>query len=321
MAETPVRPALSVVIEWENVKNSESNRATLMLRTLVHQLDAERARFGGSPELIFVHDAEETTATEILKSVEPEISEFSGTVKTVPVEKLDYYQQKTLGASQSSGDAILFVDSDVIPAPNWLSNLLECYFAENADVVCGTTCITTNSLYSKAFALFWFFPLASDGGARRRTNHFFANNVLFRASVFRAHPFPDSDLVRGTCINLARILGEHQKSIFIEPKAFVDHPPPNGAKHFINRALCQGHDNVLMDERSSLFRAVKRSAGRFVNSSRRIFTRHSEVGMSVVSAPAALCIATAYNVIELAGEVFTLASGPERHLIRENCRV
>ena len=225
MVANLARPALSVVIEWENAKNSASNRAMVMLRSLVQQLDAERMRLGGPTELILVHDAEETTASEILMSVESEMAGFSGLVKTVPVENLDYYQQKTMGASQSRGDAILFVDSDVIPASGWLSNLLNCYFNEKADVVCGTTCISTDSLYAKTFALFWFFPLAQDAGVRRRTNHFFANNVLFRASVFRDLPFPESDLVRGKCIQLARMLGEHQKSIFIEPKGVCGSSP------------------------------------------------------------------------------------------------
>lgn len=321
MAIQVARPALSVVIEWENAKNSASDRASAMLRNLVRQLEAERMRLRGPAELILVHDAEETTASDVLLSVQPELAGFSGTVRTIPVDRLDYYQQKTTGASQASGDAILFVDSDIIPAPGWLSSLLDCYLSEEADVVGGTTCISADSLYSKTFALFWFFPLERDAGARRRTDHFFANNVIFRASVFRDHPFPESNLVRGNCVQLAHVLQEHQKSIFIEPKAYVDHPPPNGIKHFVNRALCQGHDNVILDERRSALRALRRCAWRVVHSTRRILGRRDEVGLSLAATPAALCIAAAYNGIELAGELITLASGPERHLIRNHCRV
>jgi hypothetical protein len=47
------------------------------------------------------------------------------------------------------------------------------------------------------FALFWFFPTEVDYRRRSRapTRHFFANNVMFRATVFRRAMFPDAPLV------------------------------------------------------------------------------------------------------------------------------
>jgi hypothetical protein len=62
-------PALSIVIEWENSRNSKKARAAEMLRRLFGQLRAVDDRFATRPEVILVYDAWDTSAARILAEV------------------------------------------------------------------------------------------------------------------------------------------------------------------------------------------------------------------------------------------------------------
>jgi Glycosyl transferase family 2 len=69
----------------------------------------------------------------------------------------EYYELKTRAASLSKGDPVVFVDSDVIPEPEWLAELLACFDDPVVEVACGSTFIDPESLSGKAFALFCSF--------------------------------------------------------------------------------------------------------------------------------------------------------------------
>lgn len=313
-----VFPSISVVVEWENAKNSELGRARAMLGALAEQVRALSNRFAGPAELILVHDAEEASAAEILAEVRATVGDFPGRVEVLPCHDLDYYQQKNLGAATARNQAILFLDSDIVPEDGWLETLLTCLVEEDADVACGATHLDMGTTFERAFAAFWFFPLPSEVQGRRRSDHFFANNVVFRAETLKAFPFPDVPLVRGKCLVLARTLLSHGKTIFIEPAARVAHPPPNGAWHFVKRALCSGHDNVFLREDKGPGGALRRLKGQLKGAASRIFKHRTEVELSVPGAILSLTIAAGYYVLEFLGDLVTLAWPG---LIRENLRV
>ena len=109
---------------------------------------------------------------------------------------------KNIGAARARGEVIVFLDSDVIPEEGWLASLLQALSNLDVGVVGGNTYIAHEDLNGKAFALFWFFPLREARGGLWRDPHFFANNVAFRAEVFRAHSFPPLGTFRGQCIAL-----------------------------------------------------------------------------------------------------------------------
>jgi glycosyltransferase involved in cell wall biosynthesis len=318
----PAYPSLSVVIEWENTRNSEIARGAEMLRRLFAQLTAIDNRFVSAPEIILVHDADDSSAEKILAGIKAEQPAFRGTVRTYRCDGLDYYDQKNFGACEARGEAILFVDCDVIPENDWLEALLKCYVEAAPDVVAGATYIQGPSLYDRAFALFWFFPTEADYRARSRspTTRFFANNVLFRAGVFRSITFPSAPLARGRCVMLADELIKSGHSILIEPRARTQHPTPNGLKHFVYRALCEGQDNVVMHdgtERKRLM-ALRRFRGHMRYSLAEIAKHHREVGLNRFGAVGAMFIALAYYGLAFCGELLTAVSP---HFIRRNLRV
>ena len=132
-----------------------------------------------------------------------------------------------------------------MPEPGWLAALIEPFRDPKIEVAGGNTYIDPANLYSKAFALFWFFPLRSSGGGLTPSDRFFANNVVFRRDLFLAYRFPDLPLLRGQCWALAEALQRDGHRIYIQNEARVSHPPPNGLQHYARRALCEGHDNAF----------------------------------------------------------------------------
>jgi glycosyltransferase involved in cell wall biosynthesis len=316
-------PALSVVIEWENARNAKKARGAEMLRRLFAQLTSLDNRFAAAPEVILVHDADDSSARQILAEIEAGPTPFRGNVRTRPCEGLDYYDKKNFGAREARGEAILFIDSDVIPEDGWLEALLECYIEEAPDVVAGATYIHGSSLYERAFALFWFFPMEADyrGLSRAPTASTFANNVMFRAGAFR--PVPDAPLVRARWDLLLDILSASRQSIILEPRARTQHPPPNGVKHFIYRALTEGQDNYhwgvqYNSANGKRFAALRRFRGNVLRSSGRIITRHHDVGLNWPGALGAMFVAFAYYSFVFCGEVVTAVS-PQ--LLLRNVRV
>lgn len=310
-------PSLSIVVEWENAKNADARRGRAMLAALTEQLLDLSTEQPVTVELILVHDAEETNPADIAADLESVVAAFPGPVTFTPCRDLDYYEQKNFGVRQAKHDAILLIDCDVIPAAGYLRNLLECYVAEKADVVCGATLMDQGTLYEKAFAL-WFFPLASEVPIRRKINRFYANNVLFRGEVLRATPFSAADLVRGKCRLLADKLVADQRVLLQEPAAKVIHPAPNGPVHFVKRALCHGHDDAMKNNYDGLRHAIWRYRGQMRWVTNRIMTRRGEVGLGRLGAAGAICIATVYFGLIFVGEAVSLINP---HIIRDRLRV
>jgi|SRR5215203_980728 len=240
-------PTYSVIIEWENARLSELGRASEMLKQLYKQImEVKYPR----PEIIILHDKDHVER-QLIEQVLGEVSELEAwpaDIRIIATEGLNYYEQKNFGARQSSTDVIIFLDSDVIPERGWLVGLLQALQNPDIQVVCGNAYISLESLYSKAFALFWFFPLRSQesGLVRTTSDYSKANNIAFRREVFEAFQYPSLPTFRGQCGALRRTLGDHGVDTFLQRGSRVSHPAPNGLRHFINRAVCTGYDMVLV---------------------------------------------------------------------------
>jgi glycosyltransferase involved in cell wall biosynthesis len=311
-------PSLSIIIEWENAKNADARRGRAMLAALTAQLLALAQEQPVIVELILIHDAAETDPAVMEADLKPIVASFPGSVMFAPCHDLDYYEQKNFGAGLARHDAILLLDCDVVPTPNWLRNLLDCYVAEGADLVCGATHMEQRTLYEKAFALFWFFPLASEVTQRRQTNRFFANNVVIRAEMLKSRPFPTSRLVRGKCRLLAETLIADQRVLMLEPTAKVIHPPPNGLRHFIKRALCSGHDDAMNNGYDGLRPAFWRYRSQLKHAARRILDHRREVDLGRLGAVSAIAVAAAYYGLIFTGEAISQINP---HIIRNRLRV
>lgn len=302
-------PTYSIIIEWENALLSELERT----REMLEQLRVQIAEVGyPRPTIIILHDQDHIDR-QLIERFVGEVSELEAwpaDVRIVPTDGLEYYEQKNFGAEQSDSDLIVFLDSDVIPEPGWLAGLLEAFQNPDVQVVCGNTYVSPEDFYSKAFALFWFFPMRAEGDELRRTDNFWANNVAFRRETFEAFRFPTATTFRGQCGSLKDNLRESGIDIFLREGSRVSHPPPNGLRHFVSRGICEGYDAMIdrpPDKRSaaSLVTPAKNCVRAVGWSLKRISRHYRDVRLGPVEAVGAFGIAASYFVLGFAGALLT----------------
>lgn len=305
-------PSFSAVIEWENAKLAGAARATAMLRTLLDQAEELTGEIERSPELIILYDREAVAPEIVTAALEAAgIAGRSIELRIVPVAGIDYYQMKNRGAELTGRDFVLFVDSDVLPEPGWLRELLRAARV-GADAVSGDAYVDPSTFLGRAFACFWFFGLRSPTGGLRQVRQFFANNVLFRRSLFLAHRYPDLPIYRGQCRFLAKALQASGTPIFVQGSARVCHPPPR-PDDFLGRALRDGHDRAVRARLTGRGRPYDLTELRrqIAEAHRAVASRAPALGMPEDEAAAATLLAEAYARARLTGSRW-VARHPER---------
>jgi hypothetical protein len=313
-AGDPGTASFSVIIEWENAKLSELVRTRRMLAALAEQARSIEADKLTALDLVVLYDPE-VIAHDLIKSTIAEAMAAGmpfAQLKLVPANGKRYYELKNHGATFTTADVLVFLDSDVIPEPGWLRRLLVALRDGAADVVGGNTYVAMDSLYSRSFALFWFFPLRTQADCLRESELFYANNVAFSRAVFCRHSFPVCDKFRGQCVDLAATLRAHGVKIHLHEGARVNHPPPNGVRHFVARALCDGHDQAaIARERgvhASAGNAWKRFKKNVRKANRSITSRSDSLRFGAGQRLAARSVALAYYALSFVGELTTIAN-------------
>lgn len=293
-------PAVTIVVEWENVELAGADQANRMLDRLVEEV----AAFPSPVEVLLcvAGDAAELEGAEL-----PSLP--SGW-RIVPVGEAHYFEIKNRGAAMAEGAIVVFLDSDAVPERGWLAALLRPFNDPRVEVVAGHTSIAPTSLVAKAFALWWFFPLRDERPAKgAQLGGFFANNVAFRRDTILAHPFLSPDgTARGACVMLAARLGQAGIPIVSASDAAATHPPPNGWRHIVLRGVVQGRDRVLRDAPGD--RRLGATVGRFARyvarSWWRSLSRGDRVGLSVIERPVAALIGCVYYGCGFVGELAAL---------------
>lgn len=319
---------VSVIIEWENARLSDLGRAKGMLAQLGRQMADVARRRDLQAELLVLYDSDAVDPAVPTAAVAAYIDSaaWPGTIRIVPAAGQRYYEQKNKGARLASGEILVFLDSDVIPEEDWLEGLLAALDDPQVAVVGGETYHATDTFYDQLFAAFWMFPTRRPSRGVYRCKHFYANNLAVRREVFLAYPYPDAPAYRGQCVALAKTMRSQGISIHRQGASRVSHPPPEGARTFVVRALCQGNDTVYWKRRrpfglllganpvASLWRLFRQCAEVLV----RIATRARAVGLGPRGILAAVALGFAYYICKFAGEVVAFfAPG----LIRNNLSV
>jgi len=241
-------PSFSVVIEWENILLAESQRSNKMLQQLCKQLIEVSPNSCSKPEIIIVYNPEESDGFGIEQLTKEQLAPCNSMIelKIIPAPGLHYYELKNCGAKHSSSDIVIFLDSDVIPEDGWLASLLESFQWLEVCVVGGHTYVPPENLYKKTYGLIHLdhSDHIQDGELLER-EYFAANNVAFRREIFESCPFPDSAHIRSRHTVMVDKLQSRGFKIFYQPKSRTSHPIPNGLRHFIKRAICDGHDRLI----------------------------------------------------------------------------
>ena len=307
--------SVSIVIEWENARLADAERPLRMLASLASQLDrlAAGSRREAEIVLLFNPEAVDEKAIEAIVDHARPRDRWPARFRLLPSGDLRYYEQKNHGARSTTGDIVVLLDSDVVPEPDWLEKILAAMEDPGIQVVCGSTYVECTSFYDRAFALFWLFPLRTETDALEEVGMFFANNVAFRRRVIEDNPFPDLETFRGQAGALSKMLAGKGIAVIRHQGARCAHPAPNGLGHFVNRALCEGHDagmRTLPRRRRKLRRFVPRTLRTFGRRMRdataRIAQGYRVVRLSRAGAAGAWGLALAYNSLYLTGQMLSV---------------
>lgn len=302
---------VSVIVDVDNLRaNATATRLERVLDALVRQLDDVSA----DVEVLFPLNDEAVDEHELKRLVTE--SGLEGHPR-VPVgfyeaHGLHYYEAKNAALGHAKGDILVFLDSDTVPEPGWLANLLAPFDHAAVEVAGGQTAIRpASTLYEKAFALFWFFPLRLPDGPPFPAPTFFANSFAIRRDTFERFPFPDEGCrYRGACLELSGRLVESGVTIWRVPTARVEHLPPRAS--IAANAMWWGHDNCLnlrrLGRSTGPVESLRLLVGKTRTGWRKIRAGRAEVGLPWLLVPAALAIAIFYNLFVWLGFVLTAVS-------------
>ncbi len=319
---------VSVIVEWENAKLSDLDRAERMLARLGRQMAEAARKRDLKAELLVLYDSDEIDPAVPRAAIASQIdaAAWPGTIALVPAPGKRYYEQKNAGAELAQGEILIFLDSDVVPDEGWLDGLLDALDDPNVDFVGGEAYHATDTLHDRLFAAFWgFSPRRPSRGVYRRQS-FYANNLAVRRQTFLANPFPDAAAYRGQCAQLAKSMRGKGIPVYRQGASVVSHPPPRGARTFVVRALCQGHDTIYWKSRSrfgallhanpaaSLLRWLRALWDVLV----KVATRGRTVGLGPLGALVAVGMGFAYYTCKLGGEVIAFFAP---NAIRKNLSV
>src|SRR4029077_19368753 len=99
-----------------------------------------RVRLAQPLDLVIVCDSKDASSLQHARSTLNGLTHAGAVVpRLLPTADSRYCSLKNAGAAASSGEIIIFLDSDVIPEPNWLAALLETFSNPHVSVVVGST--------------------------------------------------------------------------------------------------------------------------------------------------------------------------------------
>src|SRR5580698_620623 len=250
--------APSIVLEWETVEAGGVERAVRGLREISHQI-AELKHDLRAPAEVIVCYERRVISDEELRSVFDRAAGPAGwvcPVSFIPVaDGTHYYEKKNIGARASVNDIIIFIDSDLIPDPEWLRALLIAFNDWSISVLLGATYLDHVSTYEMAIALFWIFSPATYGRGIQPLHRYSSNNLAFRRPVFLKFPFPTRPTYRGQCGELGQTLLSVGIPMLEHTDLRATHPPPAGLRGFVHRSWSAGQDEYFysgLREKNSL---------------------------------------------------------------------
>lgn len=290
-------PTASVVIEWETALEGRPSRGLACVNALRPQIAELPA-----VETVVCFDPREAPEASVRAAFG---ADWPGPLVVAPAPAgLDYYGMKNHGFTLTSGEIVVFLDSDLIPEPSWLRSLLASFSSFHASCVVGRTHLDTASRYERGVALFWIFDARDPEPSLRPSRRLVSNNVAFRRSLFKHLQFPDRPTFRGQCSELASMLTARAVPIHENLAARASHPAPVGARRFLGRALHAGADHAFYDAASGgadLRRCLHnlRTDLRHVNE--RIARRAPAIGADRGDVAAARALGVVYYTIKALG--------------------
>lgn len=178
------KPVISVIVEGYNEAHSTSSILDTVqgLARQDYPLDRVELVLAGSSRQV-----------EKWNRALPDLRSFKKVV-TITVDGENYYVMKNSGVRMASGDIIALTDSDVVPAPTWLSAIARAA-AGGKDVLAGLSLFRSDRRDSRssemlaAASISWGFVVGSHGeGHSPYPAGFVSHNIAFRKAVLQQFP-------------------------------------------------------------------------------------------------------------------------------------
>ncbi|MCZ7597799.1 MAG: glycosyltransferase [Gammaproteobacteria bacterium] len=157
-----------------------------------------------------------------------------------------YERAKQAGFEATTGEVVVFFDSDCRYDVAWLSGLVDALRDHGEyGVMGGSTMIRPEGAYGMAVAATFSFDFSSGLDGLHADTNFHWNNVAFRRSVLQGHPIPDD-------LPLHRTPPKYYADLLLTAGLRIGRQPVSRALHaaprrstFISRYLIFGHDAVV----------------------------------------------------------------------------
>ncbi|MGB8275313.1 MAG: glycosyltransferase [Alphaproteobacteria bacterium] len=230
-------PSFSMVLETVNLELADLES----VRRSLHSVAAQDLSPATANEVVMVESGELPEGT---------LSKLAADYPWLCIVKAPpdsgYEEAKIAGVSRTSGDVVVFFDSDCVYEAGWLRGLIEGLGERpDIDVLGGETMIRTDSAWALASAVLFSFEFYSGREAVYDAERFHFNNVAFRRAVLNDAPPPVRlPVFRVPTTFYAALLRQRGFRIGRQPKSRARHQPPNGLAHFFWRFLIFGLDGV-----------------------------------------------------------------------------
>jgi hypothetical protein len=296
-------PTCSILIEWENALATADTRPGLVLRELAAQAYATLAE-GAWAELLVMYDPTRVDAAKLQDLVESSLRSSGESLrwKLISATNLHYYSMKNLGVENASGEYIIFLDSDVIPDPGWLSRVVEAMRDSKYSVLASSVYVDTDGFMNKVMGLIWVFDPVPLTDKIVRVDRFRSNSVAIRRNLLKKYSFPEiPGRSRGSEFYLAMQM--HHDGIHLHQHfgARLAHPRPLG-KDTWAKAIAWGRDRELNEmQHGVLYYAVTR----LLRAAKRVIIFRHRVSLPAWQVPAALLVTVAFYLLFAAGGIAT----------------
>jgi hypothetical protein len=318
--------APSIVLEWETVEDGGVLRAERGLREVSRQIAELQGELRAPAEVIVCYE-ERVVSHQDLRSILNRAAGPDGWA--CPVELVcvppgtHYYEKKNVGARESKNDIIVFLDTDLIPDPGWLRNMLSAFDDWSVSVLFGATHLDHASAYEMAVALSWIFTPATYGRGIQPLRRYSSNNLAFRRALFLKFPFPTRPTYRGQCGDLGKTLLRCGIPIQEHTDARATHPPPAGVRGFVHRAWSAGKDEQFyasLESETSFASGLHQLSRDYGTVARRVRERRVLLRPSLVAESLGWLLGWSYYGIKAVGYLSQADNRPT-HTLSEHAAV
>jgi glycosyltransferase involved in cell wall biosynthesis len=314
------RPLVSVIVETINARSDASTQALASEIAPTLEALARQTYPAEAMETIVVLDG------EVAEAEAAELRRLHPGLKFIASPASNYFAAKNAGAAAAAADIVAMIDSDAVPAPDWLERLVA-RFEPGVAAVAGRTRYTGRSLTARIFSIPGFaYVLAKEGDEATGFN---LNNVAFRRETLLAFPLDERIARNGGCYLLFHQLRAAGARILYEPRAVAAHGLDIRGLGVVRKQFERGRDSVTiyrLDARQVLrgtpyfrrfgtFALPPILARRLALDWLLMLRQRRQMGVKLPALPFYFSVALGLRTIELAGAMAGALAGPRRRLV------